>query len=675
MTFLEAAIEVLKREGKPLPTRKLAELAVKNNLLSVVGRDPEGTMQVRLDDAIEKQGAQLAVFLVKPGVYGLKAYPPRPYPAGEPAAPEAAKAAKAADAAEEPAAEGKKPSRRRRGGRGRGGSAAAESAGSEAKETAEAKPAKEAKEEEASANGATAEGERRGRRRSRRGGRGRRRGEKSTAPAEAGAETETERDTESEAETEGTAESETTFSVEAPLAAEVALDAPPMPAPPADDELLEGSDDVAVDEMDEEFDLPGGPVLAPAMGAEDVTRTDDEREVRAEILGRENDRGRRRRRERGRDRGRRGEPGRPGGRGDGGRPEGAPAEGRGEHGRAEGGRGDHARGDGGRGEGSRGEHRRGESGRGESGRGEHRRGEHGRGESGRGESGRGEHGRAEGARLDGGDNGARGAEQRGGEAGARGPKGLLEAAIEVMRSEGGRPMHVRHLTDVMIKRHLVEGRGGPNEVARALRVVLVREQREREGEGLRARVRPAGGGQWALVERRLDQELAPLERELAEKAARLSKATVAAMRRRIGRLPPAAFEALCRALVERLGVTQLELVRRGDGVVYYGGQRVLGSGSLRVLIALRAGEAEVNRRAVGELRAGLQAKGYDQGILLAAGRAGDEALAELKAGPGVTAYDGLATAELCARQGLGVRRLYLPVDYLDVELFSELTEN
>src|SRR5262245_15333687 len=50
MTFVEAAIEVLKREGKPLTTRRLAELAVKHNLLSVIGRDPEGTMQARLEE-------------------------------------------------------------------------------------------------------------------------------------------------------------------------------------------------------------------------------------------------------------------------------------------------------------------------------------------------------------------------------------------------------------------------------------------------------------------------------------------------------------------------------------------------------------------------------------------------------------------------------------------------
>ncbi len=45
MTFLEAAIAILKREGKPLHFKKLTEIALKDNLLTVVGRTPEATMQ------------------------------------------------------------------------------------------------------------------------------------------------------------------------------------------------------------------------------------------------------------------------------------------------------------------------------------------------------------------------------------------------------------------------------------------------------------------------------------------------------------------------------------------------------------------------------------------------------------------------------------------------------
>ncbi len=155
---------------------------------------------------------------------------------------------------------------------------------------------------------------------------------------------------------------------------------------------------------------------------------------------------------------------------------------------------------------------------------------------------------------------------------------------------------------------------------------------------------------------------------------RLREATRTALRRRIQRFPPPAFEALGCAVAEKLGVTALELVRRGDGVAYYGGTRTVGLGTVRALIAIRPGEAEISRRAVGELRAGLQARGYEWGLLLAGGRPSGEALAELKAAPAVEAYDGQTLAVLCARLGLGVRRGQLAVDYLDAEFLAELSE-
>src|SRR4051812_34506050 len=145
MTFVEAAIEVLKREGKPLELKRLAELAVRHNLLSVVGRDPVGTMQERLDDALEKPDAKMPLFEVKKGTYGLRSYPPRPYPltdekktnghprseavavsddqveGDEPAEAEAGAAAPAAGSEAGAAGEKKKRRRGRRGGRGRRG--------------------------------------------------------------------------------------------------------------------------------------------------------------------------------------------------------------------------------------------------------------------------------------------------------------------------------------------------------------------------------------------------------------------------------------------------------------------------------------------------------------------------------------------------------------------------
>jgi hypothetical protein len=44
MTFTEAAVEVLRREGKPLHFRKITEIAVRENLLDHVGKIPEEVM-------------------------------------------------------------------------------------------------------------------------------------------------------------------------------------------------------------------------------------------------------------------------------------------------------------------------------------------------------------------------------------------------------------------------------------------------------------------------------------------------------------------------------------------------------------------------------------------------------------------------------------------------------
>jgi hypothetical protein len=213
------------------------------------------------------------------------------------------------------------------------------------------------------------------------------------------------------------------------------------------------------------------------------------------------------------------------------------------------------------------------------------------------------------------------------------------------------------------------------DASREVRAALVREQRERECEGLRSRVRALGGGQYALAQRRLDPELVAAERDLIDRAGRMREQTRTQLRRRIQRLSAQAFEVLARALCEKLGIGELELIRRGEGVAYLGGRRIVGIGQVRVLIALRPGDVEISRRAVGELRAGLQVKGFEEGLMFAGGRAGGEGMAELKAGANVRVYDGAQLAMLLCKHGLGVRRLLMPIDYFDSDLFSELTES
>jgi hypothetical protein len=250
---------------------------------------------------------------------------------------------------------------------------------------------------------------------------------------------------------------------------------------------------------------------------------------------------------------------------------------------------------------------------------------------------------------------------------------FIDTLIDILRGADGRPMHVRQLAEAAAKRR-ADDKTQPADLVRLVRATLVREQRDRDSDGLRPRVRSIGGGNWVTPDRKLDPELMQAEREFSAAAARLRDATRAAVRRRLGRMSPPAFDTLGRTLADKLGVTGLELVRRGEGVTYWGGTRAAGVGTMRTLVAFRAGEGEISRRAVGELRAGLAAKGYDEGLLVAAGRPNGEALTELKQGGGVSLYDGAALAALVIKHGLGVRRASMPVDYLDVELFGELQE-
>lgn len=86
MTFLEAAIEVLRHESEPLHFAEIAKRAVGRNLLSHVGRDPEAAMRTCLNSAI--RGDQALLVRSKPGYYAIRPgaeLPPEPSaPAPEP---------------------------------------------------------------------------------------------------------------------------------------------------------------------------------------------------------------------------------------------------------------------------------------------------------------------------------------------------------------------------------------------------------------------------------------------------------------------------------------------------------------------------------------------------------------------------------------------------------------
>jgi hypothetical protein len=115
MTFLEAALEILKRERRPLHFKELTEKATERKLLTFVGRTPEVTMQTQLTAAVKKAPGSPFV-RVKPGVFGLLRYPEAPAEPEPEAIPEKPQKSESRPAAGEP----RTGRRRRRGGRGRG---------------------------------------------------------------------------------------------------------------------------------------------------------------------------------------------------------------------------------------------------------------------------------------------------------------------------------------------------------------------------------------------------------------------------------------------------------------------------------------------------------------------------------------------------------------------------
>jgi Restriction endonuclease len=249
-----------------------------------------------------------------------------------------------------------------------------------------------------------------------------------------------------------------------------------------------------------------------------------------------------------------------------------------------------------------------------------------------------------------------------------------EAAIEILRGQPpGRGVHVRQIADSAIRRRLIHGE--PNEAWRVIRTSLAAEPKDRLRNGMRPRVRAAGSGLFALARRPPDAELEKAEQIFGEARRALRERTIAALEKRITDLPAGAFEALARVLLQREGIGPTTFVKRVEGTIYVEALRGRGSRPSKCLIALRPGSSAAGRRAVGELRAGIRARGQDEGLLMLGGRLAEDAIAEWKQ-PGcpLEIADGAAMAETCARHGVGVLSTAVNVDFVDADFFADLAE-
>ena len=76
MTFTEAAVEILRRAGKPLHFKEIAESAVRDSLLSHVGQDPETIMGQRLAALARREEERKIVAVAPEGTFALADWKP-----------------------------------------------------------------------------------------------------------------------------------------------------------------------------------------------------------------------------------------------------------------------------------------------------------------------------------------------------------------------------------------------------------------------------------------------------------------------------------------------------------------------------------------------------------------------------------------------------------------------
>ena len=242
------------------------------------------------------------------------------------------------------------------------------------------------------------------------------------------------------------------------------------------------------------------------------------------------------------------------------------------------------------------------------------------------------------------------------------------AATVFAQLRNGQPLPVRQLAAMMRKRSLVET--DPEQLAPQLKAELLGDERSYRTLGLRPRIVYRGRDLFAPGPVAMSQT-ADAEAGVATALSRLQSATHRALAQRIMKASPAGFERLIHAYLVAAGYRDIAWVKRIGGISY---ASATAPGIDRtVLISARSGDQPIDRRGIGELRVGVEAKNLVAGILFSAPELSEDAERELER-PGrsiaVMCGDQLVNALIAA--GVGVVSAAAPLHYVDDQLLDEL---
>lgn len=242
------------------------------------------------------------------------------------------------------------------------------------------------------------------------------------------------------------------------------------------------------------------------------------------------------------------------------------------------------------------------------------------------------------------------------------------AATVFAQLRNGQPLPVRQLAAMMRKRNLVET--DPEQLAPQLKAELLGDERSYRTLGLRPRIVYRGRDLFAPGPVSMSQT-AEAEAGMASALSRLAGATHRALAQRIMRASPAGFERLIHAYLVAAGYKDITWVKRLGGISY--AQAMAPGIGRTVLVSARSGSEPIDRRGIGELRVGVEAKNLVAGILMSAPELSEDAEKELeRAGRSIAVICGDQLVAALIATGVGVVSSSAPLHFVDDQLLDEL---
>jgi hypothetical protein len=222
--------------------------------------------------------------------------------------------------------------------------------------------------------------------------------------------------------------------------------------------------------------------------------------------------------------------------------------------------------------------------------------------------------------------------------------------------------------------------GGDLQASQGLITAAVRaDNLRRAALGQRQRFRIVGN-RVGLTDWLLDGELVRIEREIMTLSERYRETLRKGLVRKLQELPHRAVGELLILVLERLGMSELQPIRRTGAhgaELHLSGKASSPAGELRAAVVIRRDGREIGRERVTELRGALHHYGpAHAGWLITTGQVLSGAREEASASGAapISLLDGVAVARLCEEHGMGVVHTRISLPMPDVELFEGLRQ-